>query len=45
MRMSFFKVESTGSAALAYAAAKNNLFSCAVFSTHEEERSVCALSG
>lgn len=31
--LSFFKVELTGSAALAYAASKNNLFAGAVFST------------
>lgn len=33
MSLSFFKVESTGSAALANAASKNNLFSGTVFST------------
>lgn len=43
--MSFFKVESAGSAVLTYTAAKNNLFSCAVFSMHQEERAVCVLSG
>lgn len=32
MSLSFFKVELTGSAALAYAASKNNLFAGAVFS-------------
>lgn len=45
IRMSFYKVESTGTAVLTYTASKNNLVSCTVFSTHEEERSAWVVSG